>query len=255
MMLIAARERANIDQRLFPLLPGALIAVAWLALGVWGQSPYGRYLGHHELSDVRGGGLLLLVFVGGWLLMIVAMMLPTSLPLVLLFQRLTRLRSDRWRLTALLLAGYLGAWTGFGLLVYVGDGLLHEVVERNAWLEANAHFLGAATLVLAGVYQVSPFKYHCLDKCRSPLSFLAEHWQGRNEAVQALRLGVRHGLFCLGCCWSLMLVMFAVGVGSLGWMLLLGAVMSAEKNLSWGHRLSAPLGAVLVVWGLLVFVS
>jgi predicted metal-binding membrane protein len=250
MLPVAARERAAADRRLFPLLLGALIAVAWLALAVWDRSPYGRYLGHHELSNGRDGGLLLAgVFVGGWLLMIVAMMLPTSLPLVLLFGRLTQQRRDRGRLLLLLLAGYLAAWTGFGWLVYAGDGLLHAVVARGAWLAANARFLGAATLLLAGLYQVTPVKYHCLDRCRSPISFLAQHWRGRAETAEAFRLGVRHGLFCLGCCWSLMLVMFAVGVGNVGWMLLLGAVMGAEKNLSWGRRLSAPLGAVLVAWG------
>ena len=108
----------------------------------------------------------------------------------------------------------------------------------------------AATLLLAGLYQLTPLKYHCLDRCRSPISFLAEHWRGRSETAEAFRLGFRHGLFCLGCCWSLMLVMFAVGVGNLGWMLLIGAIMGAEKNLAWGRRLSLPLGALLAICGL-----
>ena len=75
---------------------------------------------------------------------------------------------------------------------------------------------------MAGVYQFTPLKYHCLDKCRAPLGFIMGHWRGRRERLQALRLGLHHGLFCVGCCWSLMLLMFAVGVGSLGWMLALG---------------------------------
>ncbi len=249
MMPFAARERAAAERRLFPLLLGALIVLAWLALTVWGRSPYSRYLSHHELAEVPASSLLLLVFIGGWLLMTTAMMLPTSLPLVLLFRRLTRARPDGGRLMLLLLMGYLGAWTGFGLLVAVGDSLLHRLVEHSTWLEANARLLSTATLVLAGIYQFTPLKYHCLDKCRSPFSFLSQYWRGRDAALQAMRLGVHHGAYCVGCCWSLMLVMFAVGVGNLGWMLLLAAVMGAEKNLSWGRRLSAPLGIVLIASG------
>jgi predicted metal-binding membrane protein len=132
----------------------------------------------------------------------------------------------------------------------VGDGLLHAAVAQSAWLEAHAWAMGAGILVLAGLYQFTPLKYACLDKCRSPLSFITEHWRGNHERTQAFRLGMRHGLFCIGCCWSLMLLMFAVGVGNLGWMLILGALMAIEKNLPWGRRISAPLGVVLLCWGL-----
>jgi predicted metal-binding membrane protein len=102
---------------------------------------------------------------------------------------------------------------------------------------------------MAGLYQVTPLKYYCLEKCRSPLHFVVTHWQGRRDRLQAFRLGVRHGLFCVGCCWSLMLLVFAVGVGNLGWMLMLGAVMALEKNLPWGRWFSALVGALLVCWG------
>jgi predicted metal-binding membrane protein len=136
------------------------------------------------------------------------------------------------------------------MVVHVGDGLLHAAVAQSAWLEAHAWAMGAGILVLAGLYQFTPLKYACLDKCRSPLSFITEHWRGNQERTQAFRLGMRHGLFCIGCCWSLMLLMFAVGVGNLGWMLVLGALMAIEKNLPWGRRVSAPLGVVLLCWGL-----
>src|SRR6185503_19078575 len=85
-----------------------------------------------------------------------------------------------------------------------------------------------------------------------PLAFVVGRWRGRRPNGEAFHLGVAHGLFCVGCCWSLMLLMFAVGVGSLGWMLVLGLVMAIEKNLPWGRRLSAPLGVALLAWGLLV---
>lgn len=239
------------DLRLFTALMGALIALAWLVLWAWGQSPYGRFLRHEELGEVTFGAgalLLALVFVAGWTLMTVAMMLPTSLPLVALFHALVRQRPDRARLVLLLIVGYLSTWTLFGVVVHIGDWGVHGAVEQSAWLEANAWIVGAALLALAGLYQFTPLKYHCLDKCRSPLSFIMGHWRGTQDQLQALRLGVHHGIFCIGCCWSLMLLMFAVGVGNVGWMLALGTVMAVEKNMPWGRQLSAPLGGVLLVW-------
>jgi predicted metal-binding membrane protein len=109
-------------------------------------------------------------------------------------------------------------------------------------------------LVGAGVYQFTPLKFYCLDRCRSPMAFIVGHWRGRRPASKAFGLGVSHGLFCVGCCWSLMLLMFAVGMGSLGWMLVLGVTMAVEKNVPWGRRLSAPLGAVLLGCGLVLAV-
>jgi predicted metal-binding membrane protein len=244
------------DRRLFAALLVALIALAWLALWIWGQSPYGRFLSHHNLDAVRGNVALIPVFVAGWTLMVVAMMLPTSLPLVALFRTLVRGRPDRTRLTVLLIAGYLALWTLFGVVVYCGDWILHGAVERSTWVEANVvPFIGVGTLLMAGLYQFTPLKYHCLEKCRSPLSFVTEHWRGRRERSQSFLLGAHHGLFCVGCCWSLMLLMFAVGLGSLGWMLVLGAVMAVEKNVSWGRKISAPLGVVLLGWGLILGVN
>ncbi|MGH2543900.1 MAG: DUF2182 domain-containing protein [Ardenticatenaceae bacterium] len=232
-----------------------LCLLAWLLLWLWGRSPYARFLSHHSLEAVRGGGLLMLVFVAGWLLMTVAMMLPTVLPLVMLFSTITRRRSDRRWLAGLLLAGYTGVWTLVGVVVYGGDWIIHAAAEEIHWLHHNAWVLAGVTVVLAGVYQFTPLKYHCLDKCRSPLSFVSEHWRGRRERLHALWLGIHHGLYCIGCCWSLMLLMFAVGVGNLGWMLALGTVMAVEKNASWGRRISAPLGVILVGWGVFILLA
>src|SRR5215213_2235685 len=231
-----------------PLL-GALIALAWLALWIWGQSPYARFLSHHHLGEMRGSGLIL-VFVAGWTVMIVAMMLPTSLPLMTSFHTLTRQRIDQGTLLAMLVLGYLCVWTLFGVMIYTGDWIVHQAVEHSIWLQAHAWTLGAMTVALAGLYQFTPLKYHCLDKCRSPLSFIMEHWRGHHDKAQSFRLGAHHGLFCVGCCWSLMLLMFAIGVGNLGYMLSLAAVMSVEKNMPWGKKISVPLGVFLLGWGL-----
>jgi predicted metal-binding membrane protein len=244
--------RPQSDRRIFLPLVSALVILAWLALWLWGESPFGHYLSHHSLEHVRGSVLLMLVFVAGWALMIVAMMLPTTLPLLLLFERLTRPRSDRSLLMLLLIVGYLCTWVLFGGAIYVADALLHDWVEQMIWLQANPWAISAATLVLAGLYQFTPLKYMCLDKCRSPLSFILEHWRGGAAASDVFRLGIHHGLFCLGCCWTLMLLMFAVGAGSLGWMLVLGAVMALEKNMPWGRKISMPLGIVLLNCGVAV---
>ena len=243
------------NRKLFAALLVVLIAVAWLGLWVWGQSPYGGYLDHEQLAEVTSEDAALLVFfVAGWTLTIFAMMLPTSLPLITLFHSLTRRRPDHLWLVTLLIAGYLGTWMTFGAVVHLGDLGLHEAVEQSAWLEANSWVIGAGTLMLAGVYQFTPLKYHCLDKCRSPLSFIMGHWRGSHEQMQSFRLGVHHGIFCVGCCWSLMLLMFAVGAASIGWMLVLGMVMAIEKNMPWGQQLGKPLGVLLLVSSVVVII-
>jgi predicted metal-binding membrane protein len=239
---------------------GALVALAWAALFAWERSPYARYLTHGEPGRFvcQAGAPPLIetsLYLGGWTLMIVAMMLPTTLPLVNTFRAVTRRRVDRNRLVALLLFGYLAVWTAFGIGAHVADQALRAQLERSHWFLAHPWTYGAGALALAGAFQFSRLKYRCLDKCRSPLSFVLGHWHGRNAAAGALALGVHHGAFCVGCCWALMLLMFAVGGGSIGWMLALGAAMAIEKNLPWGRRLAAPLGVVLLAAGVAIALS
>ena len=244
------------NDRLFIALLLAVVALAWLSLWVWGQSPYGRFLDHEALTEVTGEDAALLVFfAAGWTLMIFAMMLPTTLPLMAMFHTMVGGRPNQLQLVGLLILGYLVVWSGFGVLIHLADILVHEGAEQIGWLEANYWVIGAGTLIVAGVYQFTPLKYHCLDKCRSPFSFIAGRWSGGNESAQALRLGLDHGLFCVGCCWSLMLLMFGVGAGNIGWMFLLGAVMAIEKNLPWGRRLSMPLGVILLASGVAIAIG
>ena len=241
------------DDKLLVSLTGGLIALAWLTLWLWSESPYGRFLSHEEGGATglgQGYLALLVVFVAGWTLMTVAMMLPTSLPLVAIFRSLVRRRPNARVLVALVVVGYVSVWSLFAFAVHLGDQGIHAAVERSSWLEENAWMIGAGTVLVAGAYQFMPLKYHCLEKCRSPLSFVMGNWHGGRGGREAFQLGVHHGVFCLGCCWSLMLVMFAVGVGNIAWMLALGAVMAVEKNMPWGRRLSTPLGLFLLVSGL-----
>ena len=246
------------DRRVFTVALVALIIFAWVALFAWDQSPYARFLDHEELAEIEiglSGGTLgfAAIFVAGWTLMTFAMMLPTSLPLIQMFQRMTRARSDQRQLVTLLIVGYLAVWAGFGVAAHLGDWVLHQmVVERWAWLDQHAWVIGGVTLIGAGAYQFTPLKYHCLDKCRSPYSFITSHWQGGHEKRRSFVLGAHHGVFCVGCCWSLMLLMFAVGIGNLGWMLALGAIMAIEKNMAWGRQFSKPLGVVLLASGVII---
>ncbi|VVB95071.1 Uncharacterised protein [uncultured archaeon] len=257
-MLAAGNQKH--DQKLFIILAGALIALAWLALWSWGESPYGRFMMHqgemgHGMNQEDGYVLFIIFFVVSWTLMTVAMMLPTSLPLITLFRALIRDRPNHMQLVFLLVGGYLSMWMLFGIIAHIGDWGILQLVEQNDWLHTNSWTIGAVILVTAGLYQFTPLKYHCLDKCRSPLSFIMERWQGGNEQKQAFRLGVDHGIFCIGCCWSLMLLMFVVGAVNIGWMMVLGTVMAVEKNMPWGKRISAPLGMILLGWGLIMAVQ
>ncbi len=234
-----------------------LIVLAWVMLIAWDESPYSRFLDHGEFGNVSLGlsaqslGLTF-VFVGGWTLMTFAMMLPTSLPLIDMFRRMTARRDDAGMLLALVIAGYIVVWAGFGVVALFSDRVIHLAVNDSAWLQDNAYVIGGATIMVAGLYQFTPLKYMCLDKCRSPMMFIAGHWSGSRQRMASLRLGMAHGVFCVGCCWSLMLLMFVVGVGNIGWMLILGAIMAVEKNVSWGRQLSTPLGASLAVGGVAI---
>src|SRR3989304_4363941 len=214
------------DRKPFTAALVGLILLAWLVLLAWGQSPYGRFLSHEQLGEVKTGlsgdtALVALAFVGGWALLTFALVR----------------RPARRLLAALLVAGYVVIWAAFVVLAHAGDFGLHQAVQRSHWLGDHAWAIGGATLLLAGVYQFTPLKDPCLDKCRSPFSFISERWGGSRERLASFQLGVQHGLFCVGCCWSLMLLMFAVGTGSLGWMLAPGTAMAIGKKLPRGRRL------------------
>jgi predicted metal-binding membrane protein len=228
-----------------------LTGLAWVALVVFqGATHSVVHLGQGLHPDASALGYALL-FLAGWTLMCVAMMLPTSLPVLAAFHALAGGRPDGRALVALVVTGYLTTWVGFGLLVYAQHLVLQQLLVASGWTWAGA-LAAPALLVLAGAFQFSSLKYRCLDKCRSPLAFVLGYWQGRREEWQAFRLGLHHGAFCVGCCWALMLLMFLVGVHYLAWMLILGIVMAVEKNVAWGRRLSAPLGVVLIAAGVIV---
>lgn len=251
-------------RRVFLALLLVLVALSWAALWAWASSPFGRYLEHGDWTTtgpiaslcraIPGGDVFVpaALYALAWILMTAAMMLPTILPLFDTFDRLTARRDDHGRLLLLLGLGYMSVWAAFGVLAEALHTALLALIARVPILAFNGWLIGVVCIALAGAFQFSQLKERCLSKCRAPLSFVMQHWRGGPPARQAFMLGVHHGAFCVGCCWALMLVMFAVGMGSLGWMLLLASAMAIEKNMPWGRRISAPLGAGLLTWAVVV---
>jgi predicted metal-binding membrane protein len=229
----------------------ALVGGAWLALAWLGASAYAPYLSHAALGGPGAvpPAVQAAVFVAGWALMSAAMMLPSAFPLVRVFLTITESHGG---LVALLGLGYLAVWAAFGLLAYAGDAALHALAEGSSWIATRPHLVPGAVLLAAGLFQFSPIKYACLRQCRSPVGFVVQHWRGGSRARRAVRLGALHGVYCVGCCWALMVLMFAVGGVHLGWMLALASVMFVEKAVGWGRRVTTPAGVVLALWGLAV---
>jgi predicted metal-binding membrane protein len=230
------------------LLLIAVIAGAW-AFSVWAElSGAALALHHHTLfHDVATRGLPLwaavLQLAGAWQFMTAAMMLPSSLPVIRLYT-ITARPAPAWRQSvSLFLVAYFAVWTAFAVPAFIGDMGLHHLVHSWPWLDQHARLIPAATFTLAAVWQLTPLKDACLRECRHPAVFLQRYYARGPRA--GLLLGLRHGIFCLGCCWALMMVMFAAGVAHLAWMGVLGLLMVAEKTLPGGHRLARPVGGVL----------
>lgn len=186
-------------------------------------------------------------FLGLWVTMMAAMMLPSALPMVLLFARVSQGKRERGRAsppTALFAASYLAVWAAFG----VGAFALYRAIHAGglgflAWDRGGPYVAGVA-IAAAGLYEMTPLKRACLRHCRGPLHFLLGGW--RDGLVGAVRMGAEHGTYCVGCCWGLMLILFALGVMSLAWMGIVAAVVFAQKVLPRGDR-GQPLFVVALV--------
>jgi predicted metal-binding membrane protein len=223
----------------------ALIACALLA---W----YFTFSGFAGMSAAPGTmGLGLWGFLGVWALMMTAMMLPALAPLTSTYLRSIRaVRSRRVRAirTTGLLGGYLLTWVGFGVGAYAAASLTGLLAEDAA---AIAPWVGAGVLVAAGAYQLTPLKDFCLRHCRSPVAFLL-HVSGYRGRLRDVRVGMYHGVYCVGCCWGLMVVLIAVGVMNLAWMAVLTVVIFLEKTWKYGPVLSRITGVALIVYALFV---
>lgn len=195
----------------------------------------------------NGWPLVLATFVAGWLVMVAAMMLPSTVPMVRMFTVVTADVERRATTRALFLTAYFVVWSAFAWVALAADVGAHAAISATQWLHDRDSLVLAGALTLAGAAQFTPLTRRCLRACRDPRAFLFHHY--RRGLAAAWALGVRHGLFCVGCCWGLMLVMFAVGVGSLWWMVALTAVTVLQKTHPRGTALTTPLGVVLLAAG------
>lgn len=184
-----------------------------------------------------------------WAVMMVAMMIPSATPMILIFASINRKRlATQTPLirTGLFLLGYLLVWAGFSVLAALGQWGLHAAALLTPAM-AVTPWLGGVLLVAAGIYQFTPIKDVCVSRCQSPFGFILSQW--REGAAGALVMGVRHGAFCVGCCWVLMVLLFVAGVMNLLWVAAIAAFVLLEKIAPLGKVVSRLAGAILILWG------
>jgi predicted metal-binding membrane protein len=237
--------------RLPRVVPGAIVlawalAVAAEATGHSGQLHHGALIEHGPPFAVA-----LALFVIAWQVMVAAMMLPSSLPMVRLFAAASSGQPGPRTAMAGFLAGYGLVWTAFGALAFCGDLGIHHAVDSTPWLSAHPWVVAGTTLAIAGGFQFTALKDRCLTQCRHPAGFLVRHY--RRGGGGGFRLGRLHGIFCAGCCWALMLVMFGAGVANLWWMAALTALMAYEKTGRGGRRAVPVAGIALLAASALTF--
>lgn len=181
-----------------------------------------------------------------WGTMMVAMMLPSAAPMILLFATIERRRrgASPFPATAIFAAAYVAVWMGFSIAAVLLQWQLDRLAMLSPAVAAASALLSASALIATGAYQFTPWKQACLRNCRSPLEFISRYWNRGSFGI-----GFRHGLYCVGCCWMLMLVLFAGGVMNLLWVALIAAFILAEKTVPRGESLSYGAGAALIGWG------
>lgn len=246
--LPAVRRDAGQRATLASLL--VLTALAWLALWELADTMAMPGMAEADMPARAWSAADFALRLAMWVTMMVGMMLPGALPMMLLFRRAVAARADAGLRVILFVSAYVLVWSAFSLAAT----LLQQGLEAAAWLSPmsmrGVPWLGGALLVGAGVYQWLPAKQACLDRCRSPLAFLMRHSLASRR--DSLRLGLVHGAYCVGCCWALMLVLFAVGAMNLLAAALLGIFVLLEK-LTAGRWLPVLSGLLLVAWGVAVW--
>ena len=228
---------------------GSLTLLAWIyLLRMAGGMDAAGGMAVPQMQAWRGVDLFLLFVM--WAVMMVAMMLPSATPMILLFGKLAEQRRSRGEShvsTAVFVLGYLLAWTGFSGVATLGQWALHRSALLSPMMVSTSTTLGGGLLILAGLYQWTPLKRACLQSCRSPLGWLTSQW--REGPGGALTLGLLHGGYCVGCCWALMALLFVAGVMNLLWVAVLAALVLLEKTIPRGMMGASILGMLLVGWG------
>jgi predicted metal-binding membrane protein len=196
-----------------------------------------------------------LMFVMWWVMMI-AMMLPSATPMILLFAAVNRKQKEKghpYVATALFASAYLIVWAGFSIVAVALQWGLESLALLSPMWSSSSVLLGGGLLLTAGIYQLTPIKQACLKNCRSPLQFLLTRWRSGGDG--AFRMGVEHGAYCVGCCWFLMGLLFFGGVMNLYWIIGLAVFVLIEKTIPAGHWVSYFVGVVLTIWGIVVLLG
>ena len=257
---ILKRDRALV---LLSLVTAVVLAWTYILLGAGTGMPALEMSGFPSAAGVMAGmkpvawtapyAALMLVM---WWLMMVAMMLPSAAPMILLFAAVTRKQvfgSSPGLAVAGFVAGYLTIWAGFSLLAVAVQWVLDGLALLSVEMAATSLGIGAILLFGAGLWQLTPMKDACLRKCRSPLQFLAAHW--RSGTSGAWRMGVTHGVYCLGCCWVLMLLLFYGGVMNVYWIAGLAVYVLIEKTVKAGRWIGKLTGVALIGCGTVLLIG
>jgi predicted metal-binding membrane protein len=236
------------------LLLGLLLtlAVASWALLAWQSS--GGEDGMAMASPTMGMAAPL--FLAIWIVMMVAMMFPTAAPMILTFHQIhgaKRRRGEAFVSTWVFVAAYLLVWIAAGVLAYAGALAAEALAARTDLSAEAAARIGGAVLIMAGLYQLTPLKDRCLAKCRTPMGFIMTSW--RDGTGGALCMGLLHGLYCLGCCWLLFVILFPLGIMNIAAMAVVTLVIFAEKSLPGGRAVARVTAAALVAYGAVVIAS
>ena len=191
-----------------------------------------------------------------WMVMMVAMMIPTAVPMILTFAAINRRRREQHKPfvpTTIFVLGYLCVWGAFSLIATFFQIEIQSLNLMSCQMKMISPIMGGLILMAAGIFQFTPLKNVCLTHCRTPLDFIMTSW--REGKGGAFVMGLYHGSFCLGCCWFLMALLFVFGVMNVFWVILLTLLVLAEKILPQGKRISQAAGIIFMLWGLSVFVE
>ncbi len=190
-----------------------------------------------------------------WFVMMIAMMTPAVTPLILIFAMVNRQKKQQQNPfvpTGYLLAGYFLVWAGFSLLATLLQWFLQQIAWLNPEMVTTNKIVGAVILVAAGLFQFTPLKHRCLKYCRTPIDFVHRNWKEGRQG--ALRMGIDNGMYCLGCCWMLMILLFVSGIMNLLWIVLIALFVLLEKAIARSNWISFIAGAALIVYGIMVLI-
>lgn len=232
---------------------GILITLLILILASWYYMVFDMTMNMEPVVQWDSIDIAMLFIM--WAVMMAGMMLPSVVPVILLVDRVNLQRKQRnspYTQTLYFVLGYLMVWTFYSLMItFIQWGLHHLALLSPMMVSANEFFSGSL-LIIAGLYQWSPLKQRCLQLCRSPLSIITTQW--KEGIVGAIKMGVKHGQYCLGCCWFLMAILFVTGVMNLKWILVLTALVMLEKLVPKGEVVSKLVGVILIFLGLSLFI-